>query len=361
MNCGQKLVHNIYLCFQVQISESAMFLINLNVVYRLIDLMLSRDPIVREKICMILSVLCNYYQGRQRMLSRPIVIENLMYLIMRDRKEIRFAAAYTLRSLSRDWCSCEVIMKTKDIVPNLLKMIKDDHAAIVLVHLKTLTRLSDWDPEPALRANAFQVMMTLFRNFDVKVASKAMDCMTQLCKHDVGKRLADMYDMTHFLFKHYLTSPHIRVVIAATRLMAFTTQTTRSKWRAKEFTVGITKRLMKLCMSQNMPQLQIRIMQVLINLCDCPDIRYHMKRVWEKRIHALKIRTHEQWDGTTESSSYGYETGHFYRTMCIEGVETIKNEYGDNAEVVNVHSYLRTLQETKERLIYAINFKPHKN
>ncbi|XP_075989026.1 radial spoke head 14 homolog isoform X2 [Anticarsia gemmatalis] len=346
---------------QVQISESAIFLINLNIVYRLIEIIHDRDPIVREKVCMILTHLAGYYQGRERIMSRPIVFENLMHLIMRDRKEIRYAAAYTLMTLAKDRCSCETIMQTDNIVENLLKMVKDDHTGIVLLHLKTLSKLCEWDPEPALKANAFQIMLALFRNHDKRVAAKAMDCMAQLCKHNVGKRLADMYDMTHHLFKHYLMSPNISVVISVTGLMAYTTQTTRSKWRAKEFSSSLTKRLVSLCIGHNLPLLQMRCMQVLINLCDCPDIRYHMKKHWEKRVKAFKIRTHEMWDGTSEITSYGLETGHNYRTMCIEGVETIKNEYGDNANVINVHSYLRTVNEYKEHLIRAINFLPHKH
>ncbi|RVE55178.1 hypothetical protein evm_000076 [Chilo suppressalis] len=344
---------------QVQISENAMFLISLNVVYRLIDLILNRNPVIREKVCLILSHLATYYQGRQRITSRPEIIENLMMLFLRDRKEIRYAAANTLRTLARDRCACEMIMKNGEIVENLLKMIKSDQTGIVLLHLKTLERLSDWDPERALKANAFQVMLKLFRNNDPRIVSGAMDCMTQLCKHEVGMKLADMYDLT-FVLRRYLGSRHIEVIIAAAGLMAYTTLTTQSKWRAKERCVEITKRLVHLCHSPNKPLLQLRCMQVLINLCDCPDIRHHMKMHWEIKVKDIKIRTHEEWDGTSETTSYGLENGHNYRTMCIEGVETIKNDYGDNAYVVNVHSYIKRVMEKKQQLIEAIDWKSYK-
>ncbi|CAB3221636.1 unnamed protein product [Arctia plantaginis] len=346
---------------QVQISENAIFLINLNIIYRLTEIMHDRDPIIREKICLILTHLAHYYQGRQGMLSRPIIVEKLMYLIMRDRKEIRYAAAYTLRTLARYKCTSEVILKTENIIENLLKMVKDEHTGIIFIHLKTLCELCEWDPETALRANGFQVMLILFSNHDKRVSAKAMECMTQLCKHEVGKQLADIHDLNLLLLKHYLSSSYVGVILSAVGLMTYTTVTTRSKWRAKEFTYELTKRLMALTKAHNSALMQIRVMQVLINLCDCPDIRYHMKKYWERKVQAIKIRTHEEWNGTSEITSYGFESGHNYRTMCIEGVETIKNDYGDNVNVVNVHSYLERVHHVKKHLLRAINFKPHVN
>ncbi|XP_028158251.1 uncharacterized protein LOC114351291 [Ostrinia furnacalis] len=345
---------------QVQISENAIFLINLHVVYRLIDLMLDRDPIIREKVCLTLTHLASYYQGRQRIMSRADIVSNLMRLIMRDRKEIRYAASYTLRTLARDRCACEMIVENNDIIEDLLKMIKNDHTGIVVLHLKTLANLAEWDPVRPLRANAFQVMLKLFDNPDPRIVSGAMDCMSQLCKHEIGMKLADDNDLT-FVLRQFIASPEIEVIISAVGLMAYTTLTTRSKWRAKERCGEITKRLVHLCHSPNKPLLQLRCMQVLINLCDCPDIRYHMKMHWEKKVIAIKIRTHEEWDGTSETTSYGLETGHNYRTMCIEKVECIKNDIGDNPLVVNVHSYLRRVGEVKEHLIKAINWKSYRD
>lgn len=186
-----------------------------------------------------------------------------------------------------------------------------------------------------------------------------MNCMAQLCKHEVGRKLADDNDLT-FVLRSFLVSPEIEVVISAVGLMCYTTLTTRSKWRAKERCVEITKKLVKLCQSTNL-LLQLRSMQVLINLCDCPDIRYHLKMHWEKTIIGIRIRTHEEWDGTSETTSYGLETGHNYRTMCIEKVECIKNDFGDNALVVNVHSYLKRVCEIKQHLIKAINWKSYRH
>lgn len=308
---------------------------------------------------MIFTHLASYYQGRKRIITRPEIIVNLLWLIMRDGKEIRYAAAYTLRTLTRDRCASEMIIKNKTVIENLLKMIKNDHTGIVLLHLKTLENLTEWDPVRTLKGNGFQIMLMLFEDPDPRIVAGAMNCMAQICKHNVGQKLSDDYDLT-FVLRPFLISPHIEVIISAVGLLAYTTLTTRSKWRAKECSVELTKRLVDLCQCPNKPLLQIRCMQVLINLCDCPDIRYHMKFHWERKVQAIKIRTCEQWDGTSETTSYGLESGHNYRTMCIEKVETIKNDFGDNAEVVNVHSYLRRVQDVKERLIEAINWKSYK-
>lgn len=204
----------------------------------------------------------------------------------------------------------------------------------------------------------FQVILKLFDNADPRIVAGAMDCMAQLCKHEVGAKLADINDLTYKLLP-FLSSAHLEVIISAAGLMCYTTLTTRSKWRAKEFSNQLTDRLVALCYTPNSPILQLRSIQVLINLCDSPDIRNHMKVHWERKVKGIKVRTHEQWDGTSETTSYGLQTGHNYRTMCIEDVETTRNDYGDNAECVNVHSYLSTVQNAKERLLAAINWKPY--
>ncbi|CAK1548090.1 unnamed protein product [Leptosia nina] len=345
---------------QVQITENAMYLIKIHLVYRLIDLMENEDPIIREKVCMILTQVATYHMGRERIMSRPIIVDSLLFLILRDRKEIRYAAAVTLRTLTEHRCSLEKILAHHTIVEDLLRMVINDHKGIVMLHLRSLRNLAEWDQERPLKANAFQVMLKLFEDDDPRIICGAMDCMTQLCSHDVGKTLADVYDLI-FVLRPFLTHLRIEVKISAVNLMCYTTLTTRSKWRAKEICEDLTKTLVMLCHKQNKPLLQLSSMQVLINLCDCPDIRNHMKFHWERKVKMIRVRDHEEWDGTTETSSYGLESGHNYRTMCVEGVETIRNDYGDNAAVVNVHSYLKSVRNIKERLLYAINWKSYKN
>ncbi|XP_048006186.1 uncharacterized protein LOC125241655 [Leguminivora glycinivorella] len=123
---------------QVQLSESAVYLINLNVVHRLTELLDSRDPVIREKVCIILTHLAGYYQGRQRISACPNLYFRLMWLCMRDKKEIRYAAAYTFRTLCRDRCACEEICKVDDLIENMLKIIKNEYTGIVLIHLKSM-------------------------------------------------------------------------------------------------------------------------------------------------------------------------------------------------------------------------------
>ncbi|CAK1599379.1 unnamed protein product [Parnassius mnemosyne] len=341
---------------QVQISENAMHLIDLHVVFRLTDLMMERNPIIKEKVCIILSHLANYHQGRRHIMSRPKIISNLMELIITECKEIRYAAAYTLKTLSRHLCCCEVIISEEQIVENLLMIIKNDHFGIVLLIVHTLTNLTQWDPVPALKANAFQVMLALFDNKDHRILSAAMECMSQLCGHDVGRELADIHDVT-FILKRFLMSESIEVKISAVGLMQYTTLTTRSKWRAKEICPELTKSLVWLCQYAKSPVLQLRSIQVLINLCDCPDIRHHMKAHWEKEVKSIVICSARQWDGC--ETSYSNEIGFNLKTMCVEDVRTVKSDFGETANVVNLYSYLKRVCDAKDQLIRAINWKPY--
>ncbi|XP_068629209.1 uncharacterized protein [Battus philenor] len=332
---------------QLQISENAMHLINLHIAHRLVDLMLVRNPIVREKVCLILTVLASYQQGRAQILTRPLIITNLVWLTMRGRKEIRYASAYTLKTLSQHLCCCEAMMAQEQIVDNLLKMIKNDHTGIVLLHLRTMSNLCDWDPVPALRANAFQVMLALFKNKDERIVAASMECMAQLCSHTIGKELADMNDIT-FVLRPFLLSTSIFIKISAAGLMQYTTLTTRSKWRAKEVCNDLTKVLVNLCHHTNSPILQLRCIQILINLCDCPDIRYHMKAHWEKKVKRITICSLELWDGTDEIKFYGLDTG-------IKG----RLFFDKNPELVNLQTYIKRVYEAKKQLIAAINWTPY--
>ncbi|KAJ8734300.1 hypothetical protein PYW07_014851 [Mythimna separata] len=343
---------------QVQISESALFLIDLNIVYRLIKLLEHRDPIVKEKVCLILAHLGNYFQGRTRILSDPIIIDHLMFLFMRDRKEIRYAAAYCLRQLTR--YGCEMISKNEKIIENLLKVIKNDHVGIVVLHLESLKNLTDWDPVEALKANGFQVMLELIEFKDERVVQGAMECLRQLCKHSIGKKLADKYDMTRLLVS-YLYCEDLNIVISTVGLLMYTTLTTKAKWRLKEFQYQLSKRLVWLCLKKDVPVLQLRAMQVLINMCEVPDCRNFIKETLDTRIRDIKIRKADQWDGTTDTKHYGVDIGHLYRTRYVPGAETIKVCLGDNAEALNVESYRKRVVATKQRLIHKMNSEPSKN
>ncbi|KAH9638401.1 hypothetical protein HF086_004203 [Spodoptera exigua] len=342
---------------QVRISENAMFLVSLNVTNKLIVLLTDQDPVVREKVCLILTILGNYYQARKRIMAEPDAIDNLMFLIMRDRKEIRYAAARCLTTLTR--FEAETIIKSENIVENLVKMVKHEHEGIVLLHLESLTNLAEWNPELPLKANAFKVMLKLILYRDNRIIEAAMNCLMHLCKHEVGQKLADKYDLTHFLIP-YLESNNLDIIISSLGLMAYTTVRTSAKWRVKEFIYTLSRRIVFLCITQDIPVLQLRAMQVLINMCDCSDIREFIKGNLETYIiDSIKVRTPEQWDGTTEPRKYGIEFSHDYRTRYIEGAETIKNDTGDYVDSVSVSNYLQRVRDTKEHLLKVINCKPY--
>ncbi|CAH1643714.1 unnamed protein product [Spodoptera littoralis] len=341
----------------VQISENAMFLVSLNTTNKLIDLLPDQDPIVREKVCLILTILGNYYQARARIMAKPIVINHLMFLFMRDRKEIRYAAARCLKTLARS--EAETIIKNEKVVENLIKMIKHDHEGIVLIHLETLTHLAEWNPEKPLKANAFKVMLKLILYQEDRITEAAINCLVHLCKHVVGQKLADKYDLTRFLIP-YVDSDNVNIIISALGLMAYTTVTTRAKWRAKEFIYSLSRRLVYLCIVHDIPALQLRAMQVLINMCDSPDVRGFMKGNLVKYIEeGIKIRTPEQWDGSTEPRKYGLDVSHNYRTRYIDGTETVKNDKGDYVDSVTVPNYLQRVRDTKEHLLKTMDLKPY--
>ncbi|KAJ8734522.1 hypothetical protein PYW08_013772 [Mythimna loreyi] len=346
---------------QIQIPESVYFLLDHHVIYRLIDLMPDNDPIVREKVAIILARLSNFLQGRDLIVTRPIVVDHLINMIMQDRKQIRYAASLCLKTLTRTRCVCEVFIQNDKIIESLLKMIKHDYMEIVLYHLNSLKNLSEWDPIPALLANAFQVMLNLLIYHKYRVVQAAMDCMAQLCKHKVGKKLADKYDVNDRLIA-FLVSPNIQVVVSTLNLMQYTTTTERSLWRVKQYTYDIVKRLVALAVSQSIPVLQMRAMQVLTNLCDCSDIRIELKTNWEAVIsNNARIRPYEEFYGTTEPTTYGLAYGYNYETMCLEDTETIKADYGDSVQPDDVHSFMSRITVVKQKLLKAINTRKDKN
>ncbi|KAJ8734301.1 hypothetical protein PYW07_014852 [Mythimna separata] len=346
---------------QVQIPESVYFLLDHHVVYRLIELMPDNDPIVREKVAIILTRLSNFLQGRTLIMTRPIVIDHLINMITQDRKELRYAASLCIKTLTRTRCACEIIMQNEKIIESLLKMIKHDYMEIVLYHLNSLKNLSEWDPIPALKANAFQVMLKLLIYHHYRVVQAAMDVMSQLCKHSVGKKLADNYDVNDRLMT-FLISPNIQVVVSTLNLMQFTTNTPRSLWRAKQYTFDIVKRLVALAVSQSIPILQMRAMQVLVNLCDCSDIRIELKTHWEGVITKnVKICPYEAFEGTSEMTTFGLACGYNYQTMGVETVDAIRADYGDSVQPEDVYSCLSRMTVVKQKLLKAMNVRKDKD
>uniref|UniRef100_A0A2A4JL78 Uncharacterized protein n=1 Tax=Heliothis virescens TaxID=7102 RepID=A0A2A4JL78_HELVI len=340
--------------------DQALYLIDLHVIYRLIDLMADNEPIIREKVAIILTRFGTMYQGRKRIMSRPIVVDHLINMFMQDRKEIRYAASLCLKTLTRDRCACEIINKNDKIIVSLLKMIKHDYMEIVLYHLNSLKNLAELDPVGPLKANAFLVMKKLLIYHQYRVVQAAIDCLTQLCKHSVGKKLADKYDMNACLL-HYLLCPELEVITSTVGLMQYTTVSAHSKWRAKQFAYDLIKRLVTLSQSHTVPVLQLRSLQVMINLCSCSDIRMELKNNWESFIEEeVHVRTFEHWEGTATSTTFTKETGYNYRTMCMEDVDTIKADFGNRVRPFDVHSYAERIREAKQRLLKAINCTSHK-
>lgn len=187
-----------------------------------------------------------------------------------------------------------------------------------------------------------------------------MECMRQLCKHSIGKKLADKYDMTKFLVPN-LYCEDVQIIISAVGLMMYTTLTTISKWRLKQFQYQLCKRLVVLCLMMDVPVLQLRCLQLLVNLCEIPDCRLFIRNNLRKKIMDIKIRKPEHWDGTTDIDCHGVDTGHHYRTRYIDNMETVKVDLGDNAEALNVESYMERVKSTKEQLIHKMNFEPYKD
>uniref|UniRef100_A0A2H1W6S7 SFRICE_005626 n=1 Tax=Spodoptera frugiperda TaxID=7108 RepID=A0A2H1W6S7_SPOFR len=342
---------------KVQQADSALYLIDLNVIYNVVNLVTHSDALIREKSILILTHLSNYYQGKQRIMKRPVIIDHFINIFWNDCKEIRYVAALCLKTLARDRCTCEKILKNDRIIETLLQVVRKDHTSTVVYMLNVLRKLMDYDQERPLKANAFQIMWHFMKYHDNRIIVAAMECMTQLCKHRVGKKLADQHDMLKEM-RLYLLASDVEVMISAAGLLHYLTLTDMSKWRCKQFQWDMIQRLVTLAVASNLPSLQLRCIQVLINLCDCNDIREHIRFIWKEKIQGIKVKTHESWNGYTEFSSFGYKTGFNNNSMSIEGVETIRTDYGEHNPMTDT-SFLRRIREAKMRLLKVIDTYPY--
>ncbi|KAH9638402.1 hypothetical protein HF086_004204 [Spodoptera exigua] len=314
----QRAIHT--LLDQVVCPEKAYYLMEKDVVYKLTGLMTDKEPIIREKVAIIFSLLGNHKIGRKEILSRPVFIDNIISMIMEDRKEIRYAASLCLKTLTRDRCAY-------------------------------------WDPVKPLKMNAFQVLKRLLLFNRNRVVQAAMDCLAVLCRHEIGKKLADSYDLNKLLL-YYLYIQNVPVVRATLGLLQYTTITTRSKWRAKEFAQRLIRHLTRLTYCQTQPLIQLRAMQVLINLCDNADMRVEVKEKWnvfKELVRKVDICPDEQFVNTTEYTTFTEKTGLNYETMCIEPVDIITDEYGSDAEIGDASSYIDRIHRMMHNLEKAMN------
>lgn len=290
-------------------------------------------------------------------MKRPVIIDHFINIFWNDCKEIRYVAALCLKTLARDRCTCEKILKNDRIIETLLQVVRKDHTSTVVYMLNVLRKLMDYDQERPLKANAFQIMWHFMKYHDNRIIVAAMECMTQLCKHRVGKKLADQHDMLKEM-RLYLLASDVEVMISAAGLLHYLTLTDMSKWRCKQFQWDMIQRLVTLAVASNLPSLQLRCIQVLINLCDCNDIREHIRFIWKEKIQGIKVKTHESWNGYTEFSTFGYKTGFNNNSMSIEGVETIRTDYGEHNLMTDT-SFLRRIREAKMRLLKVIDTYPY--
>ncbi|CAH1643716.1 unnamed protein product [Spodoptera littoralis] len=351
----QRAVHA--LLDQVVYPENLLYLIEKNMVHKLIILMTDKEPIVREEVAVIFTRLASTHICKMNILAHPVFLNNIINIIMHDRKEIRYAASLCLKTLTRDRCACKIIMKNDNVIASLLKMIKHDCMEIVIYHLNSLKYLSNWNPVPPLKAEAFPVLTSLLVFNRTRVEQAAMDCLAVLCKHEIGKQLADSYDLNKLLL-HYIHVQDVQMINSTLGLLQYTTITVKSKWRVKEFGYKLVKRLVRLTYAQTQPLVQLRAMQVLMNLCDNADMRIEVKNTWgsfAKLVHRVKISPDEVFVNTSEITTFSEETGLNYATMSIEPVDIIKNEYGSDVEIGDPSSYIGRIRNAMRNLVKAMN------
>ncbi|XP_035430015.2 uncharacterized protein LOC118262610 [Spodoptera frugiperda] len=341
---------------QIVYPENLLYFVEKNVLYILTTMMTDKDPFIREKVVIIFTHLASTHICKKKILSSPVFIDNIINMIMHDCKEIRYAASLCLKTLTRDRCACEIIMKNDNIIVSLLKLIKHDYMDIILHHLNSLKYLSDWDPVKPLEAKAFEVLERLLMFNRNNVVQAAMDCLAVLCRHEIGKQLADSYDLNKLLL-YYIHLQDVRVIRSALGLLQYTTMTVRSKWRVKEFSYKLVKRLVRLTYAQNQPLIQLRAMQVLMNLCDHPDMRMEVKQSWDmfaKAVHRVIICPEELFINTSEVTTFNEETGLNYETMSIEPVDIIRKEYG-SVQIGDPSSYIGRIHNVMRNLVKAMN------
>lgn len=292
-----------------------------------------RNPVIREKVCLIINDIATYEAGINSILKRPKLLLNLKWLALKDKKEIRYAASTALRTIANERCAPEAMMRNHKLVPALLGAVVNERVGIVIIHLRTLERLISWNPEVALEHNAFQVMMSLTEHEDPRVVCGALDCLAGLLTHEVGRQLADDHDMVFYL-RPYLKSKFPNVIIAAASAMRFATITTRSKWRAKEICMKLSKRLVQLTHMPTNPMMQLNSLQILLNLCDAAEFRHHLNDYWEQTIKDIAIGTPA-------------EIGDI---LCSN----------DAVLIGEINTYIKPIAELKQLLLNAMKWKPYK-
>ncbi|KAF5308854.1 hypothetical protein FQR65_LT00554 [Abscondita terminalis] len=258
---------------------------------RLADLLDHECEIIRERVCMVLTVISGLSDGKCAIVRNKTALENIEKLMFDPFETIRHKNSLLIESISRSWFAADYLVDA-GFVKKILDVLPREEELIQQAYLEGLTTIMYGEgKDEALSLGAFEIFVDLMETKSEEVAARAADCLMIITSTYVGKDIA--YDTAVLPKLAKLLHHHnVNLYRGAASAIMFCTIKSRAKFRAKEIP-NLVDRLVVLCNDWHNRGVQLYSMRALAHICEHPDVRKEVKEKYLDKLEEIIVNSDE--------------------------------------------------------------------
>ncbi|GJQ82072.1 hypothetical protein Trydic_g6944 [Trypoxylus dichotomus] len=260
---------------------------------RMADLLIHKEPDIREKACMALTIICNLANGKTVIAQNKTILKNLSTGLVDREAAVRLKAADCVQNIAEYWVAADELISF-GFIPMLLNYVCKDVDEIVAIHLQTLYSLmyGTVGIEQVLNNNGFKVFSSLMESELDSLRATSLKCLTRLLAIPRGKQIAYDADLLSDL-NRLLHDERPPVYGASASATMFATIKSAAKIKAIKLQ-QLPERLIKLCHDSDHPMTKLNCMHTLTNICEHPETRKHVCENYYSILENLPVEDDDE-------------------------------------------------------------------
>lgn len=272
----------------VRDSEILFYVLKMDYVKRLTDLIVHYRTEVRERALLLLKIFATTEEGRIRITKVPKLIENLALLMEDPEIVVRLYVTHLLKALT-DSEESKCVLNEQKFIKLILQRLQLDPHELVIPYLQTLQFLisSEEQCRTLMQTNGFRIIRSCLNHSNGELVGAALYCLMELTSIKTGRNLAYKEDLLVTL-SELVHDERPEIHIPATGVIMNCTIKIKTKVVAAEFT-ELPLRLIKLAKNPFNRTAQIYCLKALTNICEYPKTRKFVKNNFMEEYWKINV------------------------------------------------------------------------